>query len=289
MKKITVMLNGLPGNVVHVIARHFLTDDRFEVVPYSMTGPEIDVPDCTVDATNGPFIFHLIRPQDRDQAIGDIIKTYDALISIDFTHPTAVNDNADFYCRHNLPFVMGTTGGDRDRLAKAVRDSSISAVIAPNMAKQIVGFQAMMAYAAETFPDLFKGYRLSIRESHQAGKADTSGTARAMVSYFNRMGIAFSADQIEMERDPERQTNIWGIPSEHLPGHAWHTYTLSSSDGTVLFEFKHNINGRDVYAEGSQDAAAFLSRKVGAGSRGEVFSMMDVLKEGKNTQKSNRP
>ena len=46
----------------------------------------------------------------------------------------------------------GTTGGDRQKLEDTVVSSPIAAVIAPNMAKQIVGLQAMMAYAAETFP-----------------------------------------------------------------------------------------------------------------------------------------
>ena len=86
---------------------------------------------------------------------------------------------------------MGTTGGDRTRLLSTVTESDISAVIAPNMAKQIVGFQAMMEYAASNFPDIFKGYSLHIKESHQKGKADTSGTAVAMVKYFNGMGTPF--------------------------------------------------------------------------------------------------
>lgn len=35
------------------------------------------------------------------------------IVAIDYTHPTAVNDNAEFYAKHGLNFVMGTTGGDR--------------------------------------------------------------------------------------------------------------------------------------------------------------------------------
>jgi 4-hydroxy-tetrahydrodipicolinate reductase len=173
---------------------------------------------------------------------------------------------------------MGTTGGDRRALEETVRRSDIAAVIAPNMAKQIVGFQAMMEFAAQSFPDLFKGYRLEIRESHQRGKADTSGTARAMVGYFNRLGTPFREDQIRMERDPEVQRTHWGIPEEHLGGHGWHTYTLVSADGTVRFEFTHNVNGREIYAFGTMDALIYLERKTAAGERGRVFTMIDVLK-----------
>ena len=135
----------------------------------------------------------------------------------------------------------------------------------------------MMAHAAEHFPTLFKGDRLTVRESHQAGKADTSGTAKAMVGYFNEMGVEFSTDQIEKERDPERQRNMWAIPAEHLAGHGWHTYTLISPDESVKFEFIHNINGRQIYAEGTLDAVVYLAHKVAQGAKGKVYSMIDVL------------
>ena len=173
---------------------------------------------------------------------------------------------------------MGTTGGDRQKLVETVTSSSISAVIAPNMAKQIVGFQAMMEYAANTFPALFEGYTLEIKESHQHGKADTSGTAKAMVAYFNQLGIPFSEDQIVKIRDPEIQQTHWGIEEEYLSGHGWHTYTLVSEDRTVRFEFTHNVNGREIYGRGTLDALLYLSEKVEAGVSGQVFTMIDVLK-----------
>jgi 4-hydroxy-tetrahydrodipicolinate reductase len=199
-------------------------------------------------------------------------------MSVDYTHPSAVNSNAGFYCGCGLPFVMGTTGGDRKALEETVISSSIAAVIAPNMAKQIVGFQAMMAYAADTFPDLFKGYSLEMRESHQKEKADTSGTAKAMVGYFNELGVSFSEDHILKMRDPEVQKTQWGIPEQHLAGHGWHTYTLVSEDRTVRFEFTHNVNGRMVYTLGTLDALLFLSAKVKVGVKGKMFNMIDVLK-----------
>jgi 4-hydroxy-tetrahydrodipicolinate reductase len=220
----------------------------------------------------------LIKPSDRQKAIKSLKQKEGAFISVDYTHPSAVNLNAEFYCKCQLPFVMGTTGGDRQRLEATVRASSISAVIAPNMAKQIVGFQAMVEYAALTFPDLFEGYSLEIKESHQKGKADTSGTAKAMVRYFNQMGIRFEADEIVKERDPEIQGTQWGIPQEYLTGHGWHTYALISGDKTVRFEFTHNVNGRDVYALGTLDAVQYLEGKVSEGTQGKVYTMINVLK-----------
>jgi 4-hydroxy-tetrahydrodipicolinate reductase len=268
------MVNGLPGDMAATIAGHAMADPRFEVVPYSLTGPEIADTACRIKDQ----AICLVKPDQALAMIGNIKTEFSPFISIDFTHPSAVNTNADFYCRHDLPFVMGTTGGDRDRLFQRVCDSHISAVIAPNMAKQIVGFQAMMEWAAQTFPGLFEGYTLEIRESHQKGKADTSGTAKAMVGYFNQLGTPYTADQIQKERDPEKQQMTLGVPKPYLSGHAWHTYGLTSADHTVKFEFSHNVNGRDIYALGTLDAAGYLATKLKQGSKSVVYSMIDVLK-----------
>ncbi|MBU0992658.1 MAG: dihydrodipicolinate reductase [Proteobacteria bacterium] len=274
MNQIKVMVNGIPGNVAVIVARHVKCDDGFELLPYSLTGPEITTPSFKLD----DFTIRLVTPEKKEQTIKDIIAKEGTFITVDYTHPSAVNGNAEFYCQMNLPFVMGTTGGDRNRLTDIVVKSTIPAVIAPNMAKQIVGLQAMMAYAAENFPGIFKGYDLEIVESHQQGKADTSGTARAMVGYFNQMGVDFDEADIQMERDPEIQKTKWQIPEEHLKGHAWHTYTLLSHDKSVKLAFTHNINGRDVYSLGTLDAVRYLNQKLAEGHKGKVFSMIDVLK-----------
>jgi 4-hydroxy-tetrahydrodipicolinate reductase len=274
MNRIRVMVNGIPGKVASTVAGHILGDPHFELIPISLTGPEIFANQQAV----ADQMIRLIRLEDRETVIQEIKTAHAPFITIDYTHPSAVNANADFYCRSGLPFVMGTTGGDRRQLEETVLRSDIVAVVAPNMAKQIVGFQAMMEYAADTFPDLFKGYRLEIRESHQKGKADTSGTAKAMVRYFNRLGVPFSEDRIVMERDPQFQKERWRIPEAYLSGHAWHTYTLVSEDDTVRFEFTHNVNGREIYALGTLDAVRFLNQKLASSERGRMYSMIDVLK-----------
>jgi 4-hydroxy-tetrahydrodipicolinate reductase len=274
MHPINVMVNGIPGNVAGTVARHVQNDARFALMPFSLTGPEIVQAETTVEGRS----IRLIPPGQREAVIAGIREQCGRFLSVDYTHPTAVNANAEFYCRWHLPFVMGTTGGDRQQIEQTVRDSDIAAVVAPNMARQIVGFQAMMEYAADTFPGLFQGYTLEIRESHQRAKADTSGTAKAMVRTFNRLGVPFGEEQIAMERDPQVQRSRWGVPEQYLTGHGWHTYTLVSADKTARFEFTHNINGRDIYVRGTLDALFYLEKKLAAGARGELFTMIDVLK-----------
>ena len=273
MTQFKLMVNGLPGKVATVIASHAIADTAIDFIPSSLTGAEIEEDSVTVEGV--PVA--LIRPDGRDAAVKALRSEHGDFICIDFTLPDAVNENAEFYCENAIPFVMGTTGGDREKLAQTIADSAASAVIAPNMAKQIVGFQAMMAYAAENFPGLFDGYSLDITESHQKSKVDTSGTAKAMVGYFNQLGLSFSEGDIKKIRDPQIQKNELGVPEAYLDGHGWHTYTLTSQDRTVSFSFSHKVNGREIYAWGTLDAARFLKAKIDAGAKGRMFSMIDVL------------
>lgn len=45
-----------------------------------------------------------------------------------------------------------------------------------------------MEILAQNFPGAFSGYKLEVTESHQRQKADTSGTAKAIVSSFGKLG-----------------------------------------------------------------------------------------------------
>jgi 4-hydroxy-tetrahydrodipicolinate reductase len=275
MDTIQLMINGLPGNVAGTICRHAVTDDRLTVLPYSLTGPDVAEKSVSIEG----LAIELVKPEGRAERMRGIMDRHGAFITVDYTHPTAVDANVEFYCSMGLPFVLGTTGGDREGIRQRVQESDISAVIAPNMAKQIVGLMAMVEYGAKTFPGLFSGFSLTVNESHQSWKADTSGTAKAMVRYFNELGIPFTEDRIQKERDPEIQKNEWKIPEEHLDGHGWHTYTLTAPDSSSLFSITHNISGRDIYAGGTFDAALYLNKKITSGIKGRVFSMIDVLKK----------
>ncbi len=269
---IKVMVNGLPGRMASKVAEHVLKHSDMELLPYSLTGPESESSDYSI----ANHKMELILPNNREKMLHEVL-SYNPFIAVDFTLPSAVNENAEFYCKNKIPFVMGTTGGNRESLEETVKNSEICAVIAPNMAKQIVAFQAMMKYAAENFPGVFSEYNVEIIESHQKGKADTSGTAKSMIEYFNKLGVSVTKEDIVKIRDPEKQKEI-GVPEEYLSGHGWHTYTLTSKDNTVLFRFTHNVNGREIYAAGTIDAIRYLHKRMLEGEKGRVYSMIDVLK-----------
>lgn len=283
-KKGAVMMNGLPGAMGVEIANAVLRRG-YTLATMALTGPDCPT-ECEVTEAGQTVKVALVgteKPKEQKEAVEKMQAKYGkGLVIVDFTHPTAVNPNADIYSDTKCPFVMGTTGGDRDKLMKVTADSETYAVIAPNMCKQIVAFQATMGKMAADFPNAFGGYKMDLVESHQSTKADTSGTAKDMVGSFNKLGATppFSVDEIQKLRKKEEQL-AFGVPEDALTGHAWHTYTLTSGDGSVQFQFKHNVCGRRTYAEGVIDAVEFLLEKIMAGSKKRVYNMIDVLSEGK--------
>lgn len=282
--KVTVMMNGLPGAMGHEVAAACLRRG-FSLAPVALTGAGAST-ECEVVEGSQKVKVELVSntvPEKQRSAVEKLQAEHGtSLVIVDFTHPSAVNPNAEIYTSLKVPFVMGTTGGDSNKLTKDTVDSETYAVIAPNMCKQIVAFQATMERMATDFPNAFGGYRLNVTESHQSTKADTSGTAKAVVGSLNKLGVTpqFEVEHITKLRKTEDQQSF-GVPAEALKGHAWHTYTLTSGDGSVEFQFKHNVCGRRTYAEGVADAVEFLMDKVMSGSKKRLFNMIDVLEEGK--------
>ena len=272
-----VMVCGVSGKMGHATACSVVKRAGFELVPYALTKRATA---ATTDVLGTEVRGVDVGVEDAGETLERAKREYPGFIIVDYTQPDSVNSNAALYVKHGVPFVMGTTGGDRERLLREVKESGNYAVIAPQMGKQVVAFQAAMKLMAEQFPGAFEGYTLTVTESHQSSKKDTSGTAKAIVASFNELGCGFDLNDIELVRDVESQTGKMGVPEEHLLGHAFHTYRLTSADGTVSFEFQHNVCGRSIYAEGTVDAVGFLKRKVDAKDPKTLYDMIDVLKEG---------
>ena len=269
MKKIQVIVNGLPGKMALAVAEAVISSEDMIFIPRGLTGSEITEKEGNIRGVH----VTLFSP---DEKLFACIEQADVVI--DFTHPSVIADNVEFYTANRIPFVMGTTGGDLNFIRSKVKASGINAVVAPNMAKEIVLFQSMMEFAAEKFPGAFKDFSLEIAESHQKNKADTSGTAKAVAASFNKLGIPFSIDQIIKKRSDSDHEAL-GVPMEFWDGHGWHTYTLKKPDSSVFFQFTHNVNGRQAYIDGTLDAVRFLNMVNELPfDEGNIFSMTDVLR-----------
>lgn len=243
-----------------------------ELVPFSLTGPGMGD-----RAEAGGVGLTLFEHNSRDEFFSRV-SPLDDLIAVDYTHPDAAAENALLYASRRIPFVMGTTGHESGRVAETALRAGVPAVVAPNMAMPIVAITAMLRWAASEFPGVFRGYGLSVRESHQKGKADTSGTAKSLISLLQELGASFNPDNLSMCRNPDEQLEKWGIPREYLTGHAFHTYDMTSLDRTAHFRIEHNILGRRIYAEGTLAAIRFLHGRRDMPLPGRVYDMIDVLK-----------
>jgi len=73
----------------------------------------------------------------RPLLLEQVKQEYPSLIMVDYTVPDVIHDMVALYIRHQTPFVMGTTGGDRSKLAADVKAADLYAVIAPQMGKQV--------------------------------------------------------------------------------------------------------------------------------------------------------
>ncbi|TMW94457.1 hypothetical protein EJD97_010243 [Solanum chilense] len=275
IEPLPIMVNGCTGKMGRAVLEASIAAG-LQPVPICFGGPQDE--GKTVEAGGKEINVH--GPSDRENLLSSVFEEHPNLIVVDYTLPAAVNDNAELYCKVGVPFVMGTTGGDREKLYKTVVDSKVYAVISPQMGKQVVAFLAAMEIMAEQFPGAFSGYSLQVMESHQASKLDTSGTAKAVISCFEKLGVSFDLDKVQLIRDPVQQVEMVGVPEEYLLGHAFHMYHLTSPDGTVSFEFQHNVCGRSIYAEGTVDAILFLAKKVKLKEEKRIYDMIDVLREG---------
>lgn len=266
---IPIFIAGLPGKMAAETAALVAASDDFELFDIGLSSPihegeTLDIGDQMVGLVASDSLIAVALPADT--------------LAVDYTTPDAALDNVRWYVENDVPFVMGTTSFDLAEARRLVGESSISAVIAPNMAVPIVLLQAAARWLAAEFPGALTGAELKVVESHQANKRDTSGTAKALVMSANGLGVPFPIDSIEKVRDPQRQQREIGVPPEHLAGHAFHRYELSAAAGTVELVLEHNVLGRRVYAEGTLAALRFLQAKLAANSRGEVFTMEDVLR-----------
>lgn len=259
-----VIISGLPGKMATLVAEAVSQESHYPLLDVAMTSARHR---RTTQILNGNQRVNLIDYCPFDLTPGTI--------AIDYTSPRSAETNAISYTHLRVPFVMGTTGGNRDAIEQAVRESNISAVIAPNMCMDVVARQMRIDEIGQLNPDFFMGSRVRIRESHQKTKRDVSGTALALKAQFESLGAEVAP--IESIRDTEFQKSI-GIPDPDA-GHGYHWVWVTNPEGEQIYRFQTRINGRQPYVDGTLAALDFLSRKMREGSRGEVFTMRDVVAE----------
>lgn len=267
---IPVLIVGLPGKMATLLAEGIIRSEGFELLPFSLSSARNNDTNYRVGDEEVKLIQTLSTTRDTLK---------DGTVAVDFTTPSSAVLNAQLFANSRIPFVMGTSGGDRQAIEAIVKHSEISAVFAPNMAASVVEVQTMLQTLAANNPGLFNGWHMTIRESHQAAKKDVSGTAIAIQRQLEALGVSLEGE-IESIRDPKSQNEL-GI--QNVDGHAYHWINMQSPDGTASIDLRTQVEGRTIYVDGTLLAIKFLRRQMQNGSRGEIFSMSDVL-AGTNSQ-----
>lgn len=163
---IHVMVNGLPGPMALETAKACI-DRGLHIIPVGFKGPSCLLDEITIEGQVKKQIVQLYKgPGLCDDAIDRLERVkaeYKDLVVIDYTHPNAALNNIHTYIRTNCDFVMGTTGIEQSSILDAFQLGSNYAVIAPNMAKQIVAVQYALLAMVDRFPGSFENYQLHVR------------------------------------------------------------------------------------------------------------------------------
>jgi 4-hydroxy-tetrahydrodipicolinate reductase len=180
-------------------------------------------------------------------------------VAIDFSHAAASSDNLRACRARRTPLLIGTTGfadAVEAELAAAARE--IPLLVAANTSLGVALLSQLVQLAAAALPDAF---RLSILESHHAGKRDApSGTALALAEAAraarSAAGRAAAAPDIESIREGD-------IVGEHVVRFAGPGEELTLT---------HKASDRTLFAQGALAAALWLSSRPPG-----RYSMRDVL------------
>jgi len=181
----------------------------------------------------------------------DVLTQAEVDVAVDFTHPSAVLENARWCVQHAIDVVVGTTGlSDRDvdelrRLIDAEGNES-NVFVAPNFATGAVLMMRFAAEAARHFPSI------EIVELHHDGKADApSGTALATARVIAESRPGAPAPQSAEVVPGARGGDVEGIRvhSVRLPGLVAHQEVILGSPGQTL-TIRHDSTDRESFMPG---------------------------------------
>ncbi|NIM46812.1 MAG: hypothetical protein GTN40_01490 [Candidatus Aenigmarchaeota archaeon] len=251
---IGVAVVGAKGNMGQLIVKRLETTEGIEVV--GLVDPQIP------DHQKLENVWH-------SNSLEACFKETKPNVAVDFTTAKAVPENVETYTQHKIPFVLGTTGWDKDLMDifyEYASKAGIPAVISSNMSPPLVLLQTMLEEAADKFPGILSEFDLSIEESHQKTKIDVSGTAKKWAEIFQKLGIDNTI--IHSYREEER-------------GHGYHWYNLikgAIGRDAVQIGLSTRVDGRETYVDGVVLAIRFLVSKEVAESEEAIFSMSEVLR-----------
>lgn len=146
------------------------------------------------------------------------------------------------------------------------RELTFPVLVCPNTNILMLKFLAMLAASGHHF----KNYKVSVVESHQAGKTSVPGTAVALAQ-----SLGLSGEKVLSVRDPREQREALKIPSEYLSRHAYHRVEIEDRVGSITLETR--VFGPAPYADGlAQIISALRSNKL----ESRRYDVMEFIENG---------
>lgn len=160
-----------------------------------------------------------------------------------------------------MPIIQGST----NLIEPIPNDRNVVVINAPNLSLPMIRFVEAMPEFAHAIK---VGMKTRIVESHQSGKVDTSGTARAIAK-----SLSIPELEIKSIRDSDIQLTL-GVPEVHLDGHAYHDFIFTGQG--VEIKISTRIWGRATYAEGALTLAQVLA-DLREPLKNGIYELKDIL------------
>lgn len=260
---IKIAVTGACGRMGRLIIGNILESDDLELAA------AIDITGIGKDIGEVMGTGKLNIPVSDAKDIDNVLGKSDPDVLIDFTIASSAIDNILAATRNKVRLVVGTTGFSRDQrtlMDRAIKDSSIAAVISPNFSIGVNVFWGLLAEAAKRLED----YDIEIIEAHHNKKKDApSGTANKAAEIISEVlggkDIIYGRHGISPRK---KEIGVHAVRGGDIVGD--HT-VLFAGDGERI-EIKHQAHSRQAFAKGAIKA----SRWVYQASPG-IYEMKDVL------------
>ena len=239
---------------------------RVALFGYGKMGKEIE----QVLISRGHLIVGKVSSKtDRDQLV-----TKDIDIAIEFSTPSAAENNIEFCLENNIPVIVGTTGEwyqSFNRLSDLCKHKEGLLIYGTNFSIGVNIFFTLNAKLAEMM-DANLGYDASVREIHHTEKKDApSGTGITLSDDIIAHNRHYSAWE-NVNKSEISDPHILPLESERFPDVPG-THIVTYENDIDKIECIHTAKNRKGFALGSVLAAEWGVNKEG------IYSIKDIMPE----------
>ena len=192
-------------------------------------------------------------------------------VIIDFSHPSALDDLLSYCTINNVPLVAATTGYTADEIAKIKKTAEqIPIFFTFNMS---LGINLLVELGKRAVNVLGGQYDIEIVEKHHNQKKDApSGTAIMIAEALNgeldnKMKYVYDRHNVRKARETN-EIGMHAIRGGTIVGE--HDIIFAGHDEVITLS--HSAGSKEVFANGSMNAAIFLS-----GKESGLYDMSDLL------------